>query len=60
MSFGAKINECGLKARLYAGDFTLVDVCFFLDSCSVFDVEVVETLSINEGDAKFFFLRCID
>ena len=60
MSFGAKIHKCGFEAGLNASHFAFVDICFFLDSGSVFDVEVIQTLSINEGNAKFFFLRCID
>ncbi len=60
MALGAIIHKCGFQTWLYAGDFTLVDVCFFLLMSRAFDIQVVNALPINEGNAQLFFLSCVN
>ena len=60
MAFGAEVDECGFQAGLYAGDFAFVDVGFFLLMGAGFDVEVVEFLSVHNGDAQLFGVSRVD
>ena len=57
VALGAVVDEAGLERRLDARDARLVDVGFFLFAGRKFDREVVELLSVNQGDAQFFLLR---
>ena len=60
MAFGAIIDKSRFKTGFYAGDFTLVDVCFFLFVAWTFDIQIVNALPINEGNAQLFFLSCVN
>ena len=60
MSLGAKVHKSGFEAGFYASDFTFVYIRFFLDPGSVFDVKVVESLSVDKSNAEFLFLRSVD
>ncbi len=60
MPFRAKIHKCGFQTRLHTGDLALVYVGFLLNSGAILDIQIVESLPIDERNAKFFFLRCID
>ena len=57
VALGAVVDEAGFKRRLNARYARLVDVGFFLFAGRKFDREVVELLSVNQGDAQFFLLR---
>ena len=56
MAVGAKVDESGLKAGLYAGDFRFVNVGFGLNALAVFDVQVVKPLAIDHGNPNLFRL----
>ncbi len=60
MSFSSVVNESGLQTGFYAGDFTFVDVGFLLFVPWTFDVQILDALSIDEGNAQLFFLSCIN
>ncbi len=60
MTLGAVINKRGFKAGFNAGDFAFVDVRFFLFVPGAFDIQVVQALPINKGDAQLFLLSCVD
>ncbi|SBG93659.1 Uncharacterised protein [Klebsiella variicola] len=60
MTLGAVIDKRGFKARFNAGDFAFVDVRFFLFVPGAFDIQVVQALPINKGDAQLFLLSCVD
>ncbi len=57
---GAVVDETGFERGLDAGDAAFVDVGFFLFAGGDFDAEVVEFLTIDQGDAQLFLLSCID
>ena len=56
----AVIDEAGFEARLDPRDAAFVDVGFFLFPGRYFDVEIVDSLSINQCDAQLLFLGCVD
>src|SRR5690606_32294161 len=60
VAFRAEVDEGGFEARLYAGNASFVDTGFFLDSGAVLDVQVIQTLAIDQRNAQLFFLSCID
>ncbi len=60
MSLGAKIDEGCLEARLYSSYLAFIDIGLFLNPGTVFDVQVVEFLTIDECHPQFFFLGRID
>ncbi len=60
MSASAIVNEGRFKAWFYAGDPALVDIGFFLLSSGMFDIQVKETLSIDNCNTQLFGLGCID
>ncbi len=60
VAFGAVIHEGRFEARLDAGDAALVDVGFLGFPGRDLDVEVVDSLAVNQRDAQLFFLSCID
>ena len=60
MAFGAEIDEGCFEAGFHSGYLALVDVGFFLNPGTVFDVQVVEFLTIDECHPKLFFLGRID
>ena len=48
MTLSAILDECCFKAGFNAGNFTFVYVRLFLAAVSVFDIEVIEFLAIDE------------
>ena len=60
VTFSAVVNEGSFKARFNAGDFTFVDIGFFLFMPGAFDIQVVQTLPINKCDTQLFLLSCVD
>ena len=56
----AEVDEGGLKAGLHADHAGLVDVALLLLVGAVFDVEVVELLTVDEGDPDLFGLGRVD
>ncbi|VDZ74006.1 Uncharacterised protein [Atlantibacter hermannii] len=60
MSFSTIINESGFETRFNAGDFSFVDVRFFLFVARAFNIQVVQALPINKGDTQLFLLSCVD
>ena len=60
MAFSAEVHKRSFEAWFYPGYFTFIDIGFFLDSGAVFNVQVIQTLTVYERNAQFFFLRCID
>ena len=59
MAFFPEIYERCLKAVFYSGNFASIDIGFFLNTSVVLDIKIVESLPVNEGNAKLFFLGCI-
>ena len=60
MTLSTVVNKCGFKARFNTGNFTFVDVRFFLFVSRAFNIQVVQALPINKGDAQLFLLSCVD
>src|SRR5690606_4452358 len=60
VALGAVVDEGCLEAGFDPGDLALVDVGLFLFAGAVFDIEVVEALTVDHGDPQFFGLRRID
>ena len=60
MSLSPEVDECGLEAGLYAGDFGLVYVRFGLDPLAILYVEVVESLAINHRHPDLLGLGSIN
>ena len=60
VALGAKIHEGGFKAGFDPGDFAFVDVGFLLQTGAVFDVQIVETLAVDQRNAQLFWLSRID
>ncbi len=60
MTLGAIINKRGFETRFNTSDFAFVDVRFFLFVPGAFDIQVVQALPINKGDAQLFLLSCVD
>ncbi len=59
VTISAEIYKRSLKAWFDTSDATFVDIGFFLDAIAIFDVQIKQTLAINQGDAQLFFLSCI-
>ncbi len=60
VALGAVVDEAGFEDGLDARDPALVDVGLLLFAGRDVDVEVVELLAIDHGDAQLFLLSCID
>ena len=60
VALGAVVDEAGFEAGFDPGDAAFVDVGFFLFPGRYFDVEIVDSLSINQCDAQLLFLSCVD
>ena len=60
VTFSAVINKGSFQARFNSGDFTFVDVRFFLLVSRTFNIQIVQTLPINKGDTQLFLLSCVD
>ena len=60
MPVGAEVDERGFEAWFYPGNPGFVDVSLLLFVGAVFDVEVVELLTVDEGDPNLFRLGGVD
>ena len=56
----AVVDEASFETRLYPSDATFVDVGFLLLLRGYLDVEIVNSLSINQCYAQLLFLSCVD
>ncbi len=48
MTLGTVVNKSSFETRLNAGNFTFVDIGFFSFADGGFDIEVVETLTVDK------------
>jgi len=55
----AIIDKRSFKAGFNASDFTFVDVGFFLFVSRTFDIQIVQTLTVNQGNAQLLLLSCV-
>ena len=60
MPLRAELDERCLKAWFDPGDPGFVDVGFFLLATAILDIQVVQFLAIDQGDAHLFGLRRVD
>jgi hypothetical protein len=60
VALAAVFDEGGFQGRLKARDAALVDVGLLLFLRRLFDVDVVQGLAVDGGDAQFFRLRRVD
>src|SRR5690606_33410539 len=60
VAFCAEVDEGGFKAGFDAGDAALVDIGLLLFSGPGLDVQVEQTLAIDECDAQLFWLGRIN
>jgi hypothetical protein len=60
VAVGAVVDEGSFERGLQTRDAALVDVGLLLDAIAVFDVEVIQLLAIDEGDAQLLFLSCVN
>ena len=60
MTFSAVINKSSFQTRFNTGNFTFIDVGFFLLVSRTFDIQIVQTLPIYKGDTQLFLLSCVN
>ena len=60
MPLGTEIDKRGFQTWFDTGDFGFIDVGFLLFAAAIFDVQVIKFLTIDQGNANLFGLRCID
>ncbi|AIA49250.1 hypothetical protein L085_19225 [Serratia sp. FS14] len=60
MSFCAVIHERCFKTWFNAGDFAFVNIRFFLLMTRTFDIQIIQPLSIYEGNTQLFLLSCVN
>ncbi len=60
VSFGAEVDKGGFQAGFDAGDTAFVDVGLFLLASAGFDIQIVEALTIYQGDTQLFGLSCVN
>ena len=60
MTFSAKVYKRCFQAGFYAGDAAFEDAGLFLHAGTVFNIQIVKLLAIDEGNTQFFFLRGIN
>jgi len=60
VAFSTVIDKCRFEAGFNTGDFTFVDIGFFLLVSGAFDIQIVQTLAVNKGNALLFLLRCVN
>ena len=60
VALGAVVDKGGFERGLEARDLALVDVGLLLFLRRLFDVDVVQGLAVDDGNAQFFRLRRID
>ena len=56
----AVVDEAGLKPGFDPGDDAFVDIAFALFASGGLDVEVDELLPVDDGNAQFFLVRCVE
>jgi len=59
MTITAVIDKAGFEGGFDTGDDTLVDIGLALFLANRFDVQIDQLLSIDDGNAQLFSLRCI-
>ncbi len=55
MSFSTVVNECSFKTGFNAGNAAFVDICFFRFVPRTFNIQIQQTLAIDERDTQLFF-----
>ena len=60
VAVGSVIDETRFQRRLDAGNDTFVNIAFTLFFAQRFDVQVQKVLSIDNGNAQLFGLRCVE
>ena len=60
MAISTIINEGCFQTRFDPGNFTFINIGFFLFVAWAFDIQVINTLPINEGNAQLFFLSRVN
>ncbi len=60
MALFAVADKTCLKAGFDAGDDPFVDIAFSLLASGGFNVEVDEFLTVDNGNAQLFLVRCIE
>src|SRR5690606_14556446 len=60
VALGAVVDAGGFQGRPQAADPALVDVGLLLFLGRLLDVDVVQVLAVDDGDAQFFRLRRVD
>ena len=60
MALRAKVHKSGFKAWLHAGHLGFVDTRLFLLSGSVFNIEIIEFLTVNQGNPNFLGLGSVN
>ena len=56
MTLRAEVHEGGLQAGFHPGDFCFVNARFLLLAGTVFNVEIVEFLAVDQCNPNFFGL----
>ena len=60
MALGTEIHESGFQAGFHSSHLAFIDIGFLLDAGAVFDIEVVEALTVDECYPEFLFLGGVD
>jgi hypothetical protein len=60
MALGTEIHESGFQAGFHSGHLAFIDIGFLLDAGAVFDIEVVESLTVDECYPEFLLLGGVD
>ena len=54
MAFSAEVHEGGFQGGFYPGDLAFVDVGLFLFAGSVFDIQVIQPLAVDQCHPNLF------
>ncbi|CNS44462.1 Uncharacterised protein [Neisseria gonorrhoeae] len=60
VAVGSVIDETRFQRRLDAGNDAFVDIAFALFFAQRFDVQIQQVLSVDDGNAQLFGLRCVE
>ncbi|CWO28395.1 Uncharacterised protein [Neisseria meningitidis] len=60
MAVGSVIDETRFQRRLDAGNDAFVDIAFALFFAQRFDIQIQQVLSVDDGNAQLFGLRCVE
>ena len=60
MTVSTKVDKGGLEAGLYSSDFCFVNVSFGRNASAVFNVEIIQSLTVDKSNTDLFGLCCID